>query len=99
HSMVRALFASAPRPDRLRAPHECGEETAALGPCAQLPAGSGREAAAVRTDAVHSRPPVRKVVRLGEETPDLLPRGQQLAACDDAWHVGSVAKRAAQPSP
>ena len=37
--------------------------------------------ARLRLDGRDTRPPVREVARLGDELPDVLPRGEQLAYC------------------
>src|SRR5437773_7548267 len=58
-----------------------------------LPARSGREAAAVGFDAGDARPPVGEVVRLGEERPDVLERGEQDAFSREPWQ-GTPGRRA-----
>src|SRR6266545_8136931 len=45
---------------------------------ANRPTCAFREAPTVRTDTGDPRPPVWKVMRLGDEFPDVLPRGEQL---------------------
>ena len=54
---------------------------------ADAPPGARRQAATVRLDAVDSRPPVTKVVRLGEKGPDILSGREQFPGCCVGGHL------------
>src|SRR5437879_929091 len=81
------------RAGRLRAP-----EVAGLRRADDLPPRAGCEAAPVGLDSSDARPPVREVVRLREEGPDVVERREQHAGRRVARHQRTLARNSWPPS-
>src|SRR5207302_7230055 len=61
------------------------EKRRAIG-SSDLPARAFGDAAAIRTHTGDAGPPVRKMVRLGDELPDVVARREKLTRGGGAWH-------------